>query len=138
LDGAPDLRLVCCHKQKTSARTRFLRLGDSVLVYAPLPAAAALQPPGGRLRPAPDRLVQRAEAGLGLPGGSLLVDDEFHAWAKTPAGEVHVLLAAFTTIDPPFAAAERLGASFAAITELGRLPAIELDILRRVYAHVIG
>jgi hypothetical protein len=138
LDARPDLRLVCCHQQKTSARTRFLRLQDSVLLFTPLPAGAILQPPGDRLRPAAGKAVQRAEDGLGLPAGSLQADDEFHAWAETPAGDAHVMLALVTTIDPPFEAAERLGGRFVAITELGDLPAVELAILRRAYERLIG
>jgi len=51
---------------------------------------------------------------------------------------VPVLLAYFTTIDPPFAAAESIGGKFIAMTEARNLAEIERNLLRRVYEYVIG
>ena len=138
MDADRALRLLCCHKQKTSARLRFLRLGASVLAPEPLPPGACLCQDGGALRPHPAPALRRAEEYLGLGPGSLEAEAGFHVRVETPAGDVHVLLAAFTSIDPPFAAAARLGGRFVAITELADLPALELEILRRIYEHMIG
>jgi hypothetical protein len=56
----------------------------------------------------------------------------------TAEGALPVLLAAFTSIDPPFAAAEACGGRFAAITEARGLPPVELALLRRAYEVLIG
>jgi hypothetical protein len=134
-------RLLLFHKQGTSARTRFLRFGDSLLALAPLPAGAVLRDEEavpGRIRPHPAALLKQAEEKLGLPGGSLLIETEFSATLDTPQGEVPVLLAGFTTLDPPFAAAESLGGRFVALTEVRGLPATELELVRRAYTAILG
>jgi hypothetical protein len=115
-DGAAP-RLILFHKQKTSARTRFLRFADTVLACGPLPAA---------------------EERLALPVGSLEIVDDFQMDVDTADGAVPVLLAGFTSIDPPFAAAEAIGGRFVAITEARGLPAVELELLRQAYEVLIG
>ena len=134
-------RLLCFHKQGTSARTRFLRFGDSLLAFAPLPAGAVLRAEDaapGKISPLAPALLKVAEEKLGLPGGSLQLDPEFSATLDTPRGELPVLLAGFTTLDPPFAAAESLGARFVALTEVRGLPAAELELVRRAYTAILG
>lgn len=137
----PDTRLVLFHKQGTSARTRFLRFADSLLAFAPLPAGAALRPedgPSGDVLAHPAAVLKQAEDRLGLPSGSLSVEPDFLAVADTPGGEVQVRLAGFTTIDPPFAAADALGGRFVALTEARGLPPLELELARRAYAAILG
>lgn len=56
----------------------------------------------------------------------------------TPAGDVPVLLGAFASVDPPFAAAERARGRFIAITESRALTDVERQLLRRAYEHVLG
>jgi hypothetical protein len=51
---------------------------------------------------------------------------------------VPVLLAGFTTIDPPFNAADSVGGRFVALTELRGLPASEMDLVRRAYTVILG
>jgi hypothetical protein len=82
--------------------------------------------------------LKTAEETLGLPGGSLQVVPEFSATVDTPDGEVPVLLAGFTTIDPPFNAADSVGGRFVALTELRGLPATEMDLVRRAYTVILG
>jgi hypothetical protein len=140
MDGAGgNCRLILFHKQKTSARTRFLLFADTALAFGPLPASAAAQPveaTGLRLHPA--ARLQDAEQRLGLPAGSLEAVSDFHLEVPTDEGSVPVLLAAFTSIDPPFAAAEACGGRFAAITEARGLPPVELALLRHAYEVLIG
>lgn len=136
-----DPRLLLFHKQGTSARTRFLRFGDSLLAFAPLPEGAVLRAEDaapGTIRPLAPALVKTAEEKLGLPAGSLQFEAEFSATLDTLHGELPVLLAGFTTQDPPFAAAEALGGRFIALTEVRGLPAAELDLVRRAYTHILG
>jgi hypothetical protein len=134
--GVP--RLILFHKQKTSARTRFLRFADTVLAFGPLPASAAPAATVGTVRPHPAAHLHAAEQRLGLPAGSLEPVSDFSVDLDTPEGVVPVLLAGFTSIDPPFAAAEAIGGRFVAITEARGLPPVELELLRRAYEVLIG
>ena len=133
-------RLILIHKQKTSGRVRFLRLPGGMLAFAALPETASLREEDytSPVAPHPAALVRDAEEKLGLPAGSLEAEAEFQAWADTPGGDVPVLLAGFTTIDPPFEAAEGLGGKFIAITEARGLPEVELQLLRRAYEYALG
>lgn len=115
MDSTP--RLILFHKQKTSARTRFLRFADTVLAFGPAPAV---------------------EVRMALPAGSIEFVDDFMGDIATPEGAVPVLLGAFTSIDPPFTAAEAIGGRFIAITEARGLPQVELDLLRKAYEILIG
>jgi len=131
-------RLVLFHKQKTSARTRFLCFADSVLAFAPLPARSAICAQPGSVLPHPGASLKDAEARLGLPAGALRPEPEFRAEVDTPDGKLPILLAEFTAIDPPFAAAAAAGARFIAITEARGLPPLELELLRRAYEIILG
>lgn len=138
MSGAPISRFICFHKQKTSARTRFLRLGGSVLAGGPLPAASRLLTGRGDLLPHPAAGIRELESRLGLGSGALRAEAEFHAEADTPAGRVVVLLAEFTAVDAPLAAVEAAGGRFIAITEARDLPEIELALLRQAYETILG
>jgi hypothetical protein len=133
-------RLILIHKQSTSGRVRFLRLPGGVLCFAPVPRMSALRDEDYRvaLSPHPAAMVRQAEEKLRLPSGSIRAEAEFRAWVDTPDGDVPVLLAAFTSQDPPFKAAERLDGKFIAITEARSLPQVELHLLRRAYEYMLG
>lgn len=135
---AGTARLILFHKQTTSARTRFLRFADTVLAFGPLPAPANVAAEAGPVRPHPAAYLRAAEQKLVLPAGSLEAVPDFSHDVETPDGTVPVLLAAFTSIDPPFAAAEAIGGRFVAITEARGLPPVELDLLRKAYEILIG
>ncbi len=133
-------RLILLHKHGTSGRLRFFCLSSGVVAFQPLPALAALRDEdySPTLQFHPTALVRQAEIHLGLPEGRIEPVADFQAWVDTPAGDVPVLLAAFTGIDPPFAAAERSGGRFIAITESRQLSELERNLLRRAYEHVLG
>jgi len=133
-------RLILLHKQATSGRLRFLCLSSGVVAFSPLPALAALRDENysPTVQIHPTAIVREAEIHLGLPEGAIEPVPEFHAWVDTPAGDVPILLAAFTGIDPPFAAAERTSSRFIAITESRQLSEVERGLLRRAYEHVLG
>lgn len=135
-----QVRLILLHKQATSGRLRFLCLSSGVVAFSPLPALAALRDEdySPTVQIHPTAIVREAEIHLGLPEGAIEPVPEFHAWVDTPAGDVPILLAAFTGIDPPFAAAERTSSRFIAITESRQLSEIERNLLRRAYEHVLG
>lgn len=135
-----DLRLLIAHKQKTSGRLRFLKLPWGTLAFEPLPRLATLieEPPAAKVAHHPAFVIQAAEQWLNLPAGSFEHEAPFRACVDTPAGPVTVYLLSLTTIDPPFAEAQVLGGSFAAITELaGAMPA-EMELLRLAYETLLG
>jgi len=133
-------RLILIHKQATSGRVRFFCLSSGVVAFNPLPPLAALHDEdySPKIQFHPTAVVREAEIHLGLPEGAIEPVTEFQAWADTPKGDVPVLLAAFTGIDPPFAAAERTSSRFIAITESRQLSDLERNLLRRAYEHVLG
>src|SRR5574343_951239 len=133
-------RLILLHKQKTSGRVRFLCFSAGILAFNPLPALAALRDEdySPTVQFYPTAVVREAEVHLGLPEGAIEPLADFAAWIDTPEGDVPVLLAAFTDLDPPFAAAERSNGRFIAITESRHLSELERNLLRRAYEHVLG
>ncbi|MEW6163811.1 MAG: hypothetical protein AB1642_01980 [Pseudomonadota bacterium] len=135
-DLAP--RLLCCHKQGTSARTRFVRWPHGMLAFAPPPAGATLQKSAPAARRHPAAALLDAAHRLGLPDDALRAETEFAATLETSEGEVPVVLACFATQDPPFAAVEKLGGRFIAITEARDVGELELALLRRAYEILIG
>jgi hypothetical protein len=136
-ESALATRLLCFHKQNTSARTRFLRFGTSVLAPAPLPAGSETAP-AGKVRPHPAISLRALAPLLGLPADQLKPVGDFAVDVVTPDGGVAVLLVEIATLDPPLSAAETMGASFIALTEARGLPPIELELLRQAYEILIG
>lgn len=133
-------RLILLHKQKTSGRVRFLCLSSGVVAFAPLPVLSALRDENysPKVQFHPTAIIREAEIHLGLPEGAIEAEAEFSAWVDTPGGDVPVLLGVFTTMDPPFAAAERTSSRFIAITDARSLSEVERNLLRRAYEHVLG
>lgn len=136
-----DLRLLLMHKQRTSARLRFLRLSHGVCLFAPLPALSVLEDetvPAPPVAHHPSAWLRVVAGRLGLDAGCLKPEPEFQATVQTPSGPVAVQLVALETVDPPFTAAAALGGQFVAITEARGCPRVELDLLRRAYAVALG
>lgn len=134
-------RVLIFHKQSTSGRLRFLRLAHGTLLPTELPESAKLCEPGEVERPVrlhPGAAVRAAERALALDAGALAPEADFEAWIALADGDIPVVLAACTSIDPPFAAVEAAGGRFIAITEARGLPQVELDVLRRAYEHILG
>jgi len=139
---ADSMRLVLYHKQATSARTRYLRLGvGGICAFQPLPGGAELsfEPCEGKgdVLPHPGAVIAAAEHWLGLDAGSLEFQGEFRARARSDGLNLSVFLLRFTDIDPPFHAADAVGASFIAITEVRGLAPAEMEILRRSYEYIM-
>lgn len=135
-----DLRLLLAHKQKTSARLRFLRLPHGLAAFTPLPESSVLLEETGPAPVAhhPAAWLRAAEARLGLAAGSLKAEVDFSATVCAPEGPVSVQLASFETIDPPFAEAASLGGRFVAITEARDATPVERELLRRAYTVLLG
>jgi hypothetical protein len=132
--------MILLHKQKTSGRVRFLCFSAGILAFKPLPVLSALRDEdySPTVQFHPTAIVREAEVHLGLPEGAIEPEAEFSAWVDTPEGDVPVLLGCFSSLDPPFEAAERTGSRFIAITEARQLTEVERNLLRRAYEHVLG
>lgn len=138
-------RLIVYHQQATSARLRFLCFaGHTICGFGPLPPLSAVvgAPDMALFDPAvvphPAPLIGRMEQQLNLVAGSIAPDGAFLARVDVPGGPVTVYAAYLTTIDPPFEAAHAQGGMFIDLTEARDLPPPELELLRRVYSHVLG
>jgi len=133
-------RLVLCHKQATSARVRFFSLNDSILAFDPIDGEVHLHDDSyaPEVTVHPSAVIRQAQSRLGLGEGSVVAEPGFRAWLATDDGDVPVLLAVFETTDPPFDAAERIGARFIAMTDARRLGPVDQQLLRRVYEHLLG
>ncbi len=132
-------RLLCFHKQGTSARTRFVRWPHGMLAFEPLPAGARLlDEKSAVVRRHPADVLADAAARLGMPSDALRAETEFDAVIATPEGEVPILLVHFASLDPPFAEVEKHGGKFIAITEARDVSPLELQLLRKAYEILIG
>jgi hypothetical protein len=132
-------RLLCFHKQGTSARTRFVRWPHGMLAFEPLPAGAnLLDEKSALIRRHPADVLVDAATRLGMPADALRAETEFEAVIASPEGEVPVLLVQFTSLDPPFAEVEKHGGKFIAITEARNVGDLELALLRKAYEIIIG
>jgi hypothetical protein len=138
------MRLLLAHKQKTSARVRFLRFPHGLCAFSALPKLSTVleDSPVNRVETHPSLYLRGAEALLGLDSGGLALEAEFNASVDTPDGPIQIRLAAFTSIDPPFEAAEKLGGKFIAITEargaLYKTTPAEMELLRQAYTVLMG
>lgn len=135
-------RLILVHKQPTSARTRFLRYTDGVVAPDPFPKLSQVLGEeeswdDASVSEHPASLVRRVAEDIGLDAAQIKLETEFRAGVDTPQGVASIYLGRITTIDPPFDAAERVGAKFIAITEGRDLPPSELELLRRAYECVM-
>lgn len=134
-------RLIMIHKQDGSARLRFLKLSyGGVCGFSPIPTLAQIleQPQAGKLTLHPAQLVKEAEVYLGLSPGDLEVVGEYQVFVDVADGPMQIFLARFTSIDPPFVAAQKRGAEFIELPQARNLSRIELELLREVYTLVIG
>lgn len=135
-------RVILYHKQATSAMTRFCLLGTgSVCIGGDLPEGSRLVTHERRadlsVVPHPEVLKAELKHWFSLPSGALAVEGGYQELVETGDGLLHVSLMRATTIDPPFAEAAHVGASFATLTEARTLPGIELELLRSAYAMIM-
>jgi hypothetical protein len=134
------MRLLLAHKQKTSARVRFLLFPHGLTAFAALPKLASIlnNAIANQAETHPSLYLRSAETKLGLQSGELTLEAEFNVRVDTPDGMIHVRLATFTSIDPPFAAVEKLGGKFIAITEARGCAPVELELLGQAYTVLMG
>ena len=136
-----SLRVIMYHKSPTSARTQFLLQDDSVCLPERIPKLAqlmdGLQTRTEKVVAHPSPLLRYVTEWLALPQDAMELDEEFCERVDVAGGPLTVYLARFTSIDPPFEAAERIGGRFIALTEGRGLAPAELDLLRRAYTVIM-
>ena len=86
----------------------------------------------------PAAVIHEAEQQLGLSAGELEVETEYTACVDVAGGPVNVLLARFTSIDPPFEIAEAMQATFIDLPAARDLGDVELQLLRKAYELILG
>jgi hypothetical protein len=102
-----------------------------------MPAALLETEPANTLNH-PAAILRQAERQLDFPGDCLKAEGEYRQTVEVPGGAIQIILAAITTLDPPFEEAEKNGASFIDLTQARGLPDIELLLLRAAYELVLG
>ncbi|MEW8509641.1 MAG: hypothetical protein AB2564_17010 [Candidatus Thiodiazotropha sp.] len=135
-----DYRVILYHKQATSARTRFLKFATgTVCGFDPIPMPATLlEQEASNMVNHPAAILNDAEQRLQLPAGSLKAEGEYRRAVEVPGANIQIILGEITTLDPPFEAVERVGASFIDLTQARGLPGVELELLRCAYELVLG
>jgi len=133
-----DWHCVLYHKQRTSARTRFLRLGRDVVVPEPVDDDGELNEIGdeGSVRRHPAAGLSQVSRELGLAPADLRVDGEPLGAIGSPG--VPVWLVEILTIDPPLAQVADCGGRFISIMEARDLPEIQRQLLRLAYERILG
>lgn len=86
----------------------------------------------------PAAVIQQTQQKLGLRKGELEAEGEYHACVDVAGGPVNILLARFTSIDPPFELAQALQGEFVDLPQARDLPQVELELLRKAYELIIG
>ncbi|OIQ03034.1 MAG: hypothetical protein AUK36_05655 [Zetaproteobacteria bacterium CG2_30_59_37] len=128
-------RAILYHKQSTSAMTRFFRLdAGGVCLGRPGPNPAIA---GARVVVHPASVAAELERWMGLPSGGLLVDAAYQEHMDVAGLSLPVYLMRFTTMDPPFTAAEAVGGSFITLTQARGLGSTELELLRTAYTMIM-
>lgn len=133
-------RVILYHNQATSARLRFLRFPyHSVCAFEAMPKLAMLMDDDEMpvlIHPA--KVVEQTAQQLAIDSEELEIDAQYQACVDVADGPITVFLLRFTAIDPPFALAEELQASFIDLTQARDLADVELQLLRKAYELIMG
>lgn len=135
-----DYRVILFHKQSTSARLRFLRFSDDgVFGLGPVPSRCVVHE-GSIQGPAvhPAQVLRRLEDVYGFDADRLASQSEYRYWLEAVGSNLAILLVQLLDMDPPFAQAERIGASFIDLTQARGLPTVQLELLRGAYELILG
>lgn len=140
----PDgVRVLHFHKQRTSARLRFLLFASGLVAPQTLDPSAILLGDGaaavqGKVVVHPAAVAAACAEHFGVARDEILVDPEFRLQGESQGCPFTLLLAEFRAIDPPFDQAARVGGRFVAITEARGLGHAEREAMRLAYSHILG
>ncbi len=133
-------RVISCHFDSYSCALVFARYGASILAPAPLPESAA--PMTG-----PDEVTEQYNPGVvsealvaqfALNPAQFNLDEAFDAWMTSDSGPIRIHLVRFTTLDAPHSVIEPAGGVFKPISEMRKMPMIELNLMRQIFNQIMG
>jgi hypothetical protein len=136
-----NARVIIYHKQKTSAKTLFLSINESVCLFDGLPALSSLleidETGSDKVALHPAAVIADAEQRLNLDKGSLELDSEFQAEVDAPEQNLTIFLLRAMYVDPPRDEVAQHDGKFIAITDARSYPRTELELLRRAYEVIM-
>jgi hypothetical protein len=86
----------------------------------------------------PAAILHETEKRIGLPIDTLVFESEYRQTVEVPGGDIDILLARITTVDPPFEIVKKSNAKFIDLTQARGLPPVELELLRTAYELILG
>ena len=133
-------RVILCHFDSYSAALVFARFGSSVLATLPLPEGAApIAAPGDvSEQHSPAAVLNAVVTHFGIAAEKLNLDERFQAWMSSDSGPIRIHLVRFTTLDAPHQSIETFGGVFKPISEMRKMPMIELNLMRQVFNQILG
>lgn len=133
-------RVILCHFDSYSAALVFARYDTSILAPVALPESAAptmAAPADIAEQYDPDSVLDALELQFGLDPDKLDMDELFQAWMSSDSGPIRVHLARFTTQDAPHQTIEQFGGVFKPISEMRKMPLLELNLMRQVFNQIL-
>ncbi|MCX7946680.1 MAG: hypothetical protein N2557_06890 [Hydrogenophilus sp.] len=135
-----DIRLILVHKQRTSARVRFVCLSHGIWAFSPIPEGVTLADPSEipKIRWHPAIGVRIAAAHLRLDPTQMSTDPHALALLEGKNGHrITILLVQFSTIDPPFSEVSAIGGRFISLTEARSCSPLEQQLLGRAWSQLM-
>ena len=134
----PGIRFIVCHIHKTSARLRFLCVGNHVCTPEALPPLVSLMDIAPKLDGVglhPSLPMQRLAEDLQLPVYRLTLANGFRSWVEAPRQTIAVYMA-MDLSEEAFQAPE--GTHWMELTKSLELSETERLLLRDVYDWLLG
>ena len=134
----PGIRFIVCHIHKTSARLRFLCVGNHVCTPEPLPPLVSLMDVAPKLDGVglhPSLPLKRLIEDLQLPANRLTLANGFRSWVEAPRQAIAIYLA-MDLSEEAFAAPK--GTHWLELPKSWELAEIERLLLREVYDWLLG
>ena len=133
-------RVILCHFDSYSAALLFARYGSTILASTPLPESAAPMPAPEDTteQHSPGAVLDAVVAHFGIAPDKFNIDDKYQAWMSSDSGPIRIHLVRFTTLDAPHLSIEPFGGVFKPISEMRKMPMIELNLMRQVFNQILG
>ena len=133
-------RVILCHFDSYSCALVFARYGATILAPSPLPESATPMPAPDAVddQHDPDAVLDAMVAQLALNPAQLDMDDVFEAWMYSDSGPIRIHLARFSTLDAPHQSIEPFDGVFKPISEMRKMPMIELNLMRQIFNQIMG
>ncbi len=133
-------RVILCHFDSYSCALVFARFGSSILAPASLPESAAptIAPDEVNEQHDPGAVLDALMTQFVLNPAETIIDEHFEAWMSSDSGSIRIHLVRFNTLDAPHPSIEPFGGVFKPISEMRKMPMIELNLMRQVFNQIMG